>query len=97
MLSYRIDQCLEHYGYKAKAQKSICTKMPMAMKQRFQNCGNVVPTRMSHVELYGTLAASFGATQLVETLSLTQSIHTNGIGGFQDGNGGPVQEPLESC
>jgi hypothetical protein len=49
------------------------------------------------VDLYGTLAASFGATQLVETPSPTQSAQTNGNGCFQDGNGGPVQEPLESC
>jgi hypothetical protein len=47
--------------------------------------------------LYGTLAASFGATQLVQPLPLTQSGDTNGNGGFQDGEVGPVQEPLESC
>jgi hypothetical protein len=81
---------LEHYGYQAKTQRVICTKMLAAVRRWFQNCGNVVPARMTLVELYGTLAASSRATQPVETPCLTQSTHTNGIGGFQDGNGGPV-------
>jgi hypothetical protein len=49
------------------------------------------------MELYGTLAASSKTTQLVETLTSTQSRDTNGNGGFQDDEGGLVQEPLESC
>jgi hypothetical protein len=57
----------------------------------------VVPGRMSHVEMYGTLAASSGAIQPVQTPPSTHSGDTNGSGGFQDGEGGPVQEPLQSC
>ena len=57
----------------------------------------MVPARMAHMEIYGTLVAPFKATQLVKILSLTQSIHTNENGGFQHGDGGLVQEPLESC
>jgi hypothetical protein len=49
------------------------------------------------VELHGTMAASFRTIQPIQTPSSTQSGDTNGNGGFQDGNGGPVQEPLESC
>jgi hypothetical protein len=56
--------------------RAICTKMPVAVRERFKHCDNVVPGRMSHVEMYGTLAASSG--------------DTNGNGGFQDGEGGPV-------
>ena len=66
------------------------------MRKRFKDCGNMVPGRMSHVELYGTLAASSRATQLVEIPTSTQSRDTNRSGGLQDGNGGQVQEPLES-
>ena len=33
----------------------------------------------------------------IETPTLTQSGDTNENGGFQDGKGGPVHEPLESC
>jgi hypothetical protein len=99
-MSYRRDRCLEHYGYQANLAKSlraIYTKMPVAVRERFKHCSNVVPRRMSHVELYRTLAASFGATQPVQTPPSTHSGYTNENGGFQDGEGGPVQEPLESC
>jgi hypothetical protein len=46
------------------------------------------------VEIYGTLAASSRTTQPVQTPPSTYSGDTNGSGGFQDGEGGPVQEPL---
>jgi hypothetical protein len=52
---------------------------------------------MTYMELYWTLAASSRTIQLVETPSSIQSGDTNGNGGFQDGDGGLVQEPLESC
>jgi hypothetical protein len=99
-MSYRRDRCLEHYGYQTNLEKSlraICTKMQVAVRDRFKHCGNVVPGRMSHVEMYGTLAASSGTIQPVQTPPLTHSGDTNGSGGFQDGEGGPVQEPLQSC
>jgi hypothetical protein len=63
----------------------------------FQNCGNMVPARMTHVEIYGTLAASSEAIRPVEALSSTQSTHIMGNVGLQHGNGALVQEPLESC
>jgi hypothetical protein len=77
--------------------RAICTKMPVAVRERFKDCGNVVPGRMSHVELYGTLATFSGTTQPLETPTWTQPGDTNGNGGFHDGEGGPVQEPFESC
>src|SRR5450759_1962818 len=67
---YRRDRCLEHYGYTPNPEKelrAICKRMPMAVRDRFKNCNNVVPGRMSHVEMYGTLAESSGATQPVQT------------------------------
>jgi hypothetical protein len=71
--------------------------MLVAVRRWFQNCGTVVPAKMTHEEIYGTLAASSGATQPVEALSLTQSTHTMGNVDLQHGDGAPVQEPLESC
>jgi hypothetical protein len=80
-----------------KSLRAICTKMPVAVRERFKHCSNVVPGRMSHVEMYGTLAASSRATQPVQTPPSTHSGDMNRNGGFQDGEGGPVQELLESC
>jgi hypothetical protein len=57
----------------------------------------VVPPRMTHMEIYGTLAASSGATQPIEAPSSTKSTHTMGNVGFQHGNGAPIEEPSESC
>jgi hypothetical protein len=82
---YRRDRCLEHYGYQTNPEKSlraIYTKMPVAVKDRFKHCDNVVPGRMSHVEMYATLAASSGATQPVQTPPSTHFGDTNGSGGF---------------
>jgi hypothetical protein len=85
-LSYWRNLCFEHYVYLIKTQRIICTKMPMAVRRWFQNCSNMVPTRMTQVEIYGTLAASSEATQLVEALSLTQSIHTTWAAFFYELN-----------
>jgi hypothetical protein len=71
-------------------QKVMYTKMPVAVRQRFHDCANMIPARMAHVQLYGTLAASSGATQQVEKPSSIESAHTNENGYFQDGDGGPV-------
>ena len=64
--------------------------MPVVVRDQFKHCNNVVPRRMSHVELYGTLATSSEATQLVQIPPTTHSGDTNGSGGFQDGEGGPM-------
>jgi hypothetical protein len=74
---YQRNRCFEHYPYQAKIQRIIYTMMPMVVRWRFQNCGNVVPTRMAHMEIYGTLATSFEATQPVKILSsISQYIPT---------------------
>jgi hypothetical protein len=89
-------RALEHYGYLAKTKRIVCTKMLVAVRQRFQNCGGNVPPRMTHMELYGTLVASFGATQPREAPSSTQSIHTTANADLERSDGAPVEEPLES-
>jgi hypothetical protein len=42
----------------------------------------VVPPRMIHIEIYGAMASSFGATQLLELPSLNQSTHNMRNVGF---------------
>jgi hypothetical protein len=78
-MSYRRDRCFEHYGYQAKTLRVMCTRMLVAVREWYKDC---VLGRMSHVELYGTLVATFGATQPVETPTSTQAGDTNGNGGF---------------
>jgi hypothetical protein len=51
---------------------------------------------MTHMELYGTLAASSGATQPGEAPSSTQSTHTAVNADLECSDGAPVEEPLES-
>jgi hypothetical protein len=95
---------LEHYGLgalrpwstMAKTQRIVCTKMPTTVRRQFQNCGGNAPPRMMHMELYGTLAASSGATQPGEAPSSTQSTHTAANADLERSDGAPVEEPLES-
>jgi hypothetical protein len=89
-------RALEHYSYLAKTEKIVCMRMPVAVRRRFQNCGGNVPPRMTHMELYGSLAASSGATQPREAPSSTQSIHTAANADLEPSDGAPVEEPLES-
>ena len=99
-MSYQRDRCLEYYGYQGNLEKSlriICEKMPVAVRDQFKHCNNVILGRMSDMEMYGTLAASSKATQPIQTPCTTHSGDTNGSRGFQDGEGGPMQEPLQSC
>ena len=82
-MSYRRDRYLEHYGYQTnpeKLLKAICAKMPMVVRDWFKHCDNVVPGGMSHLEMYGTLAASSGATQPVQVPPSTHSRDMNGSG-----------------
>jgi hypothetical protein len=85
-------RALKHYGYLVKIQRIVCTKMPAAVRRQFQNCGGNAPPRMTHMELYGTLAPSSGATQP----SSTQSTHTMANVDLERNDGAPVEEPLES-
>jgi hypothetical protein len=95
-LVYARKRAFEYYGYMEKTPRIVCTKMPAAVRRWFQNCGGNVPPRIMHVELYGTLAASFGATQLGEAPSSTQSTHTAVNADLERSDGAPVEEPLES-
>jgi hypothetical protein len=51
---YKSDRAFNHFGYNAKSTQTICPKMPTALKQKFISCGGIMPTRMSHTEMWGT-------------------------------------------
>jgi hypothetical protein len=51
---YKSDRAFNHFGYNAKSTQTICSKMPIALKQNFLSCGGIMPTRMSHLEMWGT-------------------------------------------
>ena len=54
IFQYKRDQVFNYFGYNAKSTLIVCPKMPPVVKQKFISCGNIVPTRMSALELWGT-------------------------------------------
>jgi hypothetical protein len=57
----------------------------------------VVPPRMTHAEIYRTMASSTGAMQLIQALNLSQSTHNMENENFQHGDGTPIKEQMKSC
>jgi hypothetical protein len=51
---YKSDRAFNYFGYNAKSTQTICPKMPTALKQKFISYGGIMPTRMSHTEMWGT-------------------------------------------
>jgi hypothetical protein len=49
---YKRDRVMNHFGYNAKLILVVCPKIPPALKEKFITCNNVVPLRMSAVELW---------------------------------------------
>jgi hypothetical protein len=45
---------MNHFGYNAKSTLIVCPKIPPTLKEKFISCGNIAPTRMSAMELWGT-------------------------------------------
>jgi hypothetical protein len=45
---------MNHFGYNAKSTQVMCPNIPLALKEKFVTCNNIVPPRMSAVELWGT-------------------------------------------
>ena len=42
------------FNHFAKSTQTICSKMPPVLKQKFISCGEIMPTRMLHMEMLGT-------------------------------------------
>jgi hypothetical protein len=51
---YKKDRVMNHFGYNARSTQIVCPNIPPALKDKFVTCNNVVPTRMSALELWGT-------------------------------------------
>jgi hypothetical protein len=51
---YKWDRVMNHFGYNAKSTLIVCPKIPPTLKEKFISCRNIVPARMSTVELWNT-------------------------------------------
>jgi hypothetical protein len=94
---YQRQRALEHYVYKAKMQRIICTKVPVFVKRQFQNCGRVTPPRMIHIEIFGAMVSSSRAMQPIQAPCSSHSTHNRGNVGFEHGDGASMEEPMKSC
>jgi hypothetical protein len=83
---------MNDFGYNAKSTVVICPKIPPALKEKFITCNNVVPPRMSAVELWGTggLPVSVGPAHL------SQSTQNNVAGASTPPIDVSASEPPES-
>jgi hypothetical protein len=45
---------MNYFGYNARSIQVVCPNIPLALKDKFVTCNNVVPSRMSALELWGT-------------------------------------------
>jgi hypothetical protein len=45
---------MNHFGYNAKSTLIVCLKILPTLKEKFISCKNIVPLKVSAVELWGT-------------------------------------------
>jgi hypothetical protein len=83
---------MNHFGYNAKSTLNMCPKIPPVLKEKFISCGNIMPTRMSTVELWGTRGPFRGTM----TTCSSQSTHNNLVGGSTPPINVSALEPLQS-
>src|SRR5579875_3745669 len=50
-ITYKKDRAFAHYGFGNYTPKTLCSKIPPAVKERFRNCGGVIPQRMTLEEM----------------------------------------------
>jgi hypothetical protein len=81
---------MNHFGYNAKSTQVMCSNIPPALK--FITCNNVVPPRMSTVELWGTGGPPVSAGPV----RLSQSTQNNLAGASTPPIDVPASEPPES-
>jgi hypothetical protein len=89
---YKRDRVMNHFGYNAKLILVVCPKIPPALKEKFITCNNVVPPRMSAMELWDTGGppVSAGPTRS------SQSTQNNVAGASTLPIDVPASEPPES-
>jgi hypothetical protein len=83
---------MNHFGYNAKSTQVVCPKIPPALKEKFITYNNVVPPRMSVVELW-----SMGGPPIsVGPACSSQSTQNNLAGASTPPIDVPASEPPES-
>jgi hypothetical protein len=84
---------MNHFGYNAKSIQVVNPKISPTLKEKFISCGNVVPPRMSAVELWGM----GGPLVSAEPACLSQSIQNNLAGASMPPINVPASEPPQSA
>jgi hypothetical protein len=64
---------MNHFGYNTRSTQVVCPNIPPTLKDKFVTCNNVVPPRMSALELWGT----GGPPVSVAPARLSQSTQNN--------------------
>ena len=83
---------MNHFGYNARLTQVVCPNIPLALKDKFVTCNNVVPSRMSALELWDT----GGPLVSAGPARSSQSTHNNLAGASTPPTDVPASEPLES-
>jgi hypothetical protein len=83
---------MNHFGYNTRSTQVVCPNIPLALNDKFVTCNNVVPPRMSALELWdiGGLPVSAAPAHL------SQSTQNNLAGASTPPIDVPASEPLES-
>jgi hypothetical protein len=89
---YKKDRVMNHFGYNARSTQVVCPNIPPALKDKFVTYNNVVPPRMSALELWGT----GGPPVSVAPARLSQSTQNNLASASTPSIDVPASEPPES-
>lgn len=60
--AYKRKRCMSHFGYPSWT-KTSCSKVPTAVKARFLRCGNLIPPRMTEMEINGIAVQGMGSIE----------------------------------
>ena len=56
---------MNHFGYNIRSTQVVCLNIPLALKDKFVTYKNIVPLRMSALELWDTGGLPISARQHV--------------------------------
>jgi hypothetical protein len=89
---YKKDWVMNHFGYNARSTQVLCPNIPPALKDKFVTCNNIVPPRMSALELWDT----GGPPVSVAPARSSQSTQNNLASASTPPINVPASEPPES-
>jgi len=73
--SYVRERAFMHFGWGAKPSTKVCSKMPRAVRAKFQNCAAKVPGRMLDEEVFSGPSSNSG----VQVSCSSQSTHDESL------------------